>query len=259
MNQIRPNKPVMLTISLLVIIVSAVGLFAPAFYAARDNAMTTYEINGQDAISLVCGLLLLAVTLRPKRSYLTNVVTAGLLVYTAYIYAYFLFGLLVTPFFPVYLVITCLSFYSLISLLTSVAAGADVTPTTAQKWVSGYLIFIVVLVGIIDSTDIISNTVFSKGAMTPKDAFYYLDLAFLFPGMVIAAVLNLRGKQAGRFFSGAFLVKTIALMPALILSDVLHYINTGAFVDLSFDVIAAVVMCSAIFFFRVYCRDVQTG
>lgn len=255
MNRIKLNKPVMLTISLLVIIVSAVGLFAPAFYAARDNAMTTYEIAGQDAISLACGLLLLAVTLLPKRSDLTNVVTAGLLVYTAYIFAYFLFGLLVTPFFPVYLVITSLSFYSLLSLLTSAAADADTAPTTAQKWVSGYLIFIVVLVGLIDSTDIISNTVFGKGAMTPQDAFYYLDLAFLFPGMVIAAVLNLRGKQVGRFFSGAFLVKTIALMPALILSDVLHYVNTGAFVDLSFDVIAAVVMCSAVFFFRLYAKN----
>ncbi len=259
MNRIKPNKPVMLTISLLVIIVSAVGLFAPAFYAARDNAMTTYEIAGQDAISLLCGLILLAVTLLPKKTPLASVVTAGLLVYTAYIYVYFLFGLLVTPFFPVYLVITGLSFYSLLSLLITTAAGVDVTVTPAQKWVSGYLIFIVVLVGIIDGKDIISNTVFFKGTMTPQDAFYYLDLAFLFPGMVIAAVLNLRGKQVGRFFSGAFLVKTIALMPALILSDVLHYLNTGAFVDLSFDVIATVVMCSAIFFFWLYSRDVHAG
>ena len=97
-----------------------------------------------------------------------------------------------TPLFPVYLVITGLSFYSLLNLLTSAAAGADIANSTGQKWVSGYLIFIVVLVGMIDGTDIISNTVFSKGAMTPKDAFYYLDLAFLFPGMVIAARIAAR-------------------------------------------------------------------
>ena len=122
---------------------------------------------------------------------------------------------------------------------------------------SGYLIFIVVLVGIIDGTGIIANTVFSQGAMTTQGAFYYLDLAFLFPAMVIAAVMNMKGSVIGRFFSGAFLVKTIALMPALILSDVLHYINTGAFVDLTFDGIAFGVMCSAIFFFWLYYRDMR--
>lgn len=259
MDPVKLNKPVLLTISLLVIVVSAAGLFAPAFYAARDNAMTTYEIAGQDAISLVCGLVLLALSLLPKQGRLVPVIIAGLLVYTAYIYAYFLFGLLVTPLFLLYLLITGLSFYSLLSLLVSAAAGADVHITTGQKWVSGYLIFVVVLVVGIEVPDILSNTVFAQGAMTPQDAFYYLDLAILFPGMVIAAILNLRGKPVGCFFSGAFLVKTIALMPALILSDVLHYMNTGAFVDLSFDVIAAVVMCSAIFFFWLYARDVQAG
>ncbi len=257
MDPVRPNKSLLLTISLLVIAVSAAGLFIPDFYSARDNAMTTYEIAGQDAISLACGLLLLAVNLLPKKTQLTGVVTAGLLVYTAYIYAYFLFGLLVTTFFPVYLVITGMSFYSLLGMLMSAAAGTDVSCTRGQKWVSGYLIFIVALVTVIDGTDVISNTVFSKGAMTTQGAFYYLDLAFLFPGMVIAAVLNLRGKHVGRFFSGVFLIKTIALMPALILSDVLHYVYTGAFVDLSFDVIAAVVMCSAVFFFWLYAIDSQ--
>ena len=259
MNRIKLNKPVLLTISLLAIVVSAVGLFAPAFYAARDNAMTTYEIAGQDAISLVCGLVLLALSLLHKQGRLVPVIIAGLLVYTTYIYAYFLFGLLVTPLFVIYLLITGLSFYSLLGILIRHANHFDIPVTRAQKWVSGYLVFIVIIVGIIDGTDIVGNTILSKGAMTTQGAFYYLDLAFLFPGMVIAAVLNLRGKQVGRFFSGAFLVKTIALMPALILSDVLHYMNTGAFVDVSFDVIAAVVMCSAIFFFWLYARDVQAG
>ena len=259
MNHIKPNKPVMLTISLLVIVVSAAGLFIPAFYSARDNAMTTYEIAGQDAISLVCGLVLLGLSLLTKQGRLVPVIIAGLLVYTTYIYAYFLFGLLVTPLFVIYLLITGLSFYSLVGILIRLANNPDIPVTRAQKWVSGYLVFIVIVVGIIDGTDIVGNTILSNGAMTTQGAFYYLDLAFLFPGMVLAAVLNLRGKHVGRFFSGAFLIKTIALMPALILSDVLHYVYTGTFVDLSFDVIAAVVMCSAVFFFWLYSRDLQAG
>jgi hypothetical protein len=259
MNQTKPKKWILLAVSILVILSAALGLFAPDFYAARDNAMTTFEIAGQDVISLACGLLLLTLAVLPKKSPLTSVVTAGLLVYTAYIYAYFLFGLLVTPLFVVYLVITSMSFYALIGMVTELAGNPDLPVTTAQKWVSGYLIFIVVVVGIIDGSGIVGKTILSKGAMTTQGAFYYLDLAFLFPGMVIAAVLNWRGKSIGRFFSGAFLIKTTALMPALILSDALHYVNTGTFVDLSFDIIAAVVMCSAIFFFRLYSIDVQAG
>ncbi len=249
------NTRILLVISALVILVGAAGLFLPDFYAARDNAMTTYEIAGQDSISLLCGLLMFVLVLFSNKGKLVPVVITGLLVYTTYIYAYFLFGLLVTPLFMIYLLITGLSFYSLAGILISLAGRGDEPVTSAQKWVSGYLIFVVVMVGIIDGTDIVANTIFSKGVMTTQGAFYYLDLAFLFPGMVLAAVWNWRGKVIGRYFSGAFLVKTIALMPALILSDVLHFVNTGAFVDLSFDVIAFVVMCSAIFFFRVYARN----
>lgn len=255
MQPIKLNTWILLGISFLVIFSSLLGLCMPDFYIARENAMTTYEIAGQDFISLSCGLVLFVFALSPKVGKIISVAIAGLLVYTAYIYAYFLFGLLVTPLFVVYILITSLSFYSLVGLLISLEGSKNVSVSTAQKWVSGYLIFVVIMVGIIDGTDIVSNTIFSKGIMTTQGAFYYLDLAFLFPGMVLAAIWNWKGKVIGRFFSGAFLIKTIALMPALILSDALHYLNTGAFVDLSFDIIAFVVMCTAIFFFRMYARN----
>ena len=202
MPHLKINNRNLLLVSVLVILASALGLFVPDFYAARDNAMTTYEIAGQDAISLAFGILLFLLTLMPKKGTLFAVIAAGFLVYTTYIYAYFLFGLLVTRIFAVYLVITSLSFYTLIAVLTSLACSADVPATTRQKWVSGYLIFIVVLVGFIDGTDIIANTVFSKGAMTPQDAFYYLDLAFLFPAMVIAAVMNFKRQSHRAFLFG---------------------------------------------------------
>ena len=111
MPQLKMNNVNLMIVSALVILASALGLFVPDFYAARDNAMTTYEIAGQDAISLVCGILLFVLVLLPKKGTMFAVIATGLLVYTTYIYAYFLFGLLVTPLFAVYLVITGLSFY----------------------------------------------------------------------------------------------------------------------------------------------------
>jgi hypothetical protein len=256
MQHLKINNKVLLAISLLVILASSLGLWAPDFYASRNNAITTYEIAGQDIISLASGALLLLLVVASKRVKIFPVIAAGLLVYTTYTYAYFLFGLVVSKIYVVYLVITGLSFYSIVSMLVALQGSADEEANSKQKSISTYLIIIVVLVGIIDGKDIIARTIGSNGVMDTKGAFYILDLAFLFPAFVIAAVMNIKGRIIGRFFTGAFLIKTVALMPALILSDILHYINRGVFVDFAFDVIAFVVMISAIFFYGLYHNDI---
>lgn len=256
MYPIKTNRLILLTISLLVIIASALGLLMPDFYANRNNTITTYEIVGQDIVSLIVGTLLFLLVLKPKGGKNYPVVVTGLLVYTAYTYAYFLFGLLTSKIYVIYLVITGLSLYSIVSILMALRDGAKEEANPRQKSISVYLIAIIALVGVIDGKDIILRTILSSGIMDTKGAFYILDLAFLFPAIIIAAVMNLQGKVVGRFFTGVFLIKTIALMPALILSDILHYTNKGAFVDFSFDVIAFVVMISAIVFYYVYHKDI---
>jgi hypothetical protein len=256
MQPIKTNRPILLTISLLVIIASALGLLIPDFYANRSNVITTFEIAGQDIVSLIIGILLFLLVLKPKRGKNSPVIIAGLLIYTAYTYAYFSFGLLTSKIYAIYMIIAGLSFYSIISMMMALQSGAEEAANSRQKSISVYLIAVIVLVGIIDGKDIILKTILSDGAMETMGAFYILDLAFLFPAIIIAAVMNLKGRVIGRFFTGAFLIKTVALMPALILSDILHYINKGAFVDSAFDVIAFIVMISAIIFYYIYHKDV---
>jgi hypothetical protein len=255
MQPIKTNRLILLTISLLVIMASALGLLIPGFYANRDNAITTYEIAGQDIVSLIVGILLFLHVLGSKRGNNFPVVVTGLLVYAAYTYAYFSFGLLTSKIYAIYMIITGLSFYSIISMMMALKAGAEEVANSRQKSISIYLIVVIALVGIIDGKDIVMKTILSNGAMDTKGAFYILDLAFLFPAIILASVVNLKGKVTGRFFTGAFLIKTIALMPALILSDILHCINNGAFVDSAFDVIAFIVMVSAIVFYYIYHKD----
>jgi hypothetical protein len=252
-HQIKHNLIVYTTISSLVIIVSGTGLLAPNFYQNRFNEITIYEIAGQDIVSLMVGVIFLLCVLMSKKIRIFSVVAAGLLIYTTYTYAYFAFGLISNYLYIVYFIIICLSFYSLLSIL--LAAKDDFTfPETKypRKAISVYLIFIVVVVGIIDSKDIILKTIISSSSLSSKGVFYILDLCFLFPGIIIAAVNNFQKKFLGLLFSGAFLIKTIALMPALILSDLLHYLNYGYFIDLSFDIIAMVIMLSGIAFYYLY-------
>ncbi len=252
MEQIKTNRPVLLVIASLVILASLLGLFTPGFYANRNNAITTFEIAGQDIVSLASGAFLFLIVLVAKRTKLFPVIVAGLLIYTAYTYAYFLFGLVVSKIFVVYLVITGLSFYALVAMLMALPGIGGVMVDSRSRAISIYLIVVIALVGILDSKDIIDQTVLASGTLDPRGAFYVLDLVFLFPAIGIAAVLNIRGQMTGRFFTGAFLIKTITLMPALILSDVLHYANRGVFVDFAFDVIAFVVMVSAIVYYYIY-------
>ncbi len=258
MKYIAGNKTVPLIVSLLVILSSAMGLLIPEFYASRNNAITTFEIAGQDIVSLVVGLLLLLMNLAPQKGDKFPIVTAGLLVYCTYTYAYFSFGIVTSKIFILYLLITALSFYSILSILLKLREDKQGERDSHQRTISIYLIVVVALVGFIDVKDIFARTILSNSVVDPKSAYYVLDLAFLFPAMVIAAVMNMKGLAIGQFFSGAFLIKTIALMPALILSDFLHYAYRGVFVDFGFDIIAFIVMITAIFFYWLYQRDMKS-
>jgi hypothetical protein len=257
MQDSKTNRIILLIISLLVLFVSSLGLLVPDFYAARNNAITTFELAGQDIISWIGGAFLLWLALGGRKGNIYSIITTGLLIYFAYTFAYFLFGLITSKVYIAYMLITGLSFYSILTTAKTILMNGDEATNTKQKAISIYLIIVVVLVGLIDSKDILIKTLMSNGGLNPKEVFYILDLAFLFPGMVMAAVLNLKGQYVGRFFTGAFLIKTIALMPALILADILHYRNTGGFVDFGFDVIALVVMISAIVFYGIYQADIK--
>lgn len=255
MKYFAGSKTVIQIVSLLVILSSAMGLLVPEFYASRNNAITTFEIAGQDIVSLACGVLLLLFVAASKRGMISSIVITGLLIYTTYTYAYFAFGIITSKIFILYLLIAGLSFYSIISTVLGLTGIADQEANSIQKAASIYMIAVVALVGLIDGRDIIARTIGTSLMLDPKGAYYVLDLAFLFPGMAIAAVMNMKGQMLGRFFTGAFLVKTITLMPALILADFLHYANKGAFVDLGFDVIAFVVLVTAATFYWLYYKD----
>jgi hypothetical protein len=248
------NKTLALSIALLVVAVSVLGLLVPSFYSGRNNAITTFEIAGQDAVSLIVGILLLCSALSLSKGGVFPTLVAGCLVYSAYTYSYFSFGLLASKTYIAYPAIASLSFYSLLRTLSASERGESPSPRPGAKAVSAYLIIVVALVGSLDLKDLIGKTILGGKGLDPKDAFYILDLAFLFPAMVLAAALNARGSRIGSFFAGAFLVKAIALMPALIVSDCLLFANTGAFADLGFDCIALAVLVSAIFFFTVHMR-----
>ena len=213
------------TISLLTILVSAIGLFSDNFYSFRLNDMTTFEIAGQDIISLLIGVVFFISIFLYKHSLVNKVIIPGILVYCSYTYSYFLFGMLSNKYYLAYFLIVGLSFYSLLLFFYRIArADKNIEHIYHRKIISLYIVFIIIIVAIIDLKDVVYNTIINDNCIKTKGSFYILDLVFLFPGMVISSILNLKKKYLGFIFSGIFLIKTIVLMPALILSDVLHFI-----------------------------------
>ena len=180
----------------------------------------------------------------------------GFLIYILYTYLYFTFGLIFSNIFVIYLAIVSLSFFCLINTLLSVFISSNNHANIyVKRSISIYIFIIVLIVGFIDLKDILNNTVFSNNGFDSKSVFYVLDLAFLFPLMIYAAISNYQKKYFGNILIGAFLVKTITLMPALIISDTLHYLFLGSFVDLPFDIIAFCIMLSAVVMFIVFCHE----
>ena len=248
------DKIILTILGLFVIFSSVFGIFLPNFYSFRNNSITKYEICGQDIISLVIGIFIILIVQTKIKRKIEFII--GFLIYILYTYSYFSFGLVFSTIYPIYIIIILISFICLLNIVSLVFIGSKANSNiSVRKSISIYIFIIVFIVGFIDFKDIINKTVFTKKGFDSKSIFYILDLAFLFPSMIYAAISNYKKSIFGKILSGAFLVKTITLMPAIIISDILHYIFLNNFVDFSFDIIAFFIMLSAIAMFIIYCNE----
>ena len=251
-----------LMVSLLVIFVSTCGRVDQSIYMAKLNTITLAELLGQDLVTLLVGFscLIILLTYRQKNK-LFAITWMGCLTYFAYIYAYFSFSLVSSIFFVLYLAIFGLSLFCFIFILAGVNGCPDcltVNPLYPRRALSVFFVAVVVIMLVIELPDIVQTTIVAKGSLKLFDAFYSLDLAIVFPAMIIAAVLNWRKKTIGHVLTGVILVKVITIMPALRLNDIFHWLQTGRFLDLSFDFVAlAFTVCSGIFLFA-YQRGIKT-
>jgi hypothetical protein len=253
------RKSLFISISVLVIGLSTYGLVGNDAYSLRTNNMTTFEIYGQDIVSLVIGLTLFVLSITKNNSINKIIIRLGSLVYIAYTYAYFSFGLLTTKLYILYLVVLSISFFLLILHVLELLKTDQVIDGKqyTNKAVSIYIFIVVGIVGVMDLKELLIRTVINRIQMNPQIVFCVLDLSILFPAMVISAYLNIKRRLVGVILLGVFLVKTIVLMPALILSDLLHFSNLGTFVDSTFDIIALVILISAIAFYGIHISKIK--
>jgi hypothetical protein len=238
-------------VAALVATAALAGLSIPGLYAGTACGASREAFLGQDAVSfLVLAFFVPAILSARRGSLRGDVMTLGCLSYYGYTYGYYAFGLADTPLYLVYLAIFGASIFAFVFVAAARSpskAFAEFPARMPRVAVGAFLIFAAAFTGLaVELPPLLGSAIAWRPAgMKTSQAYIAMDLAILFPGMVVAAYLALRRRSEGCFFSGVLLVKTATLMPAILAADVINLAEGGDLLDPSFDLVALVFLAAS--------------
>jgi hypothetical protein len=217
----------MLTIPIVVLMAIAAGggLFVGGLY--RDTPNLTAQAVGQDAVTLAVALPLLAISgfLASRGSQRARLVWLGGLIYVVYSYVGYAFSVRFNPLFLVYVALLGCSTYALIGGLVATdmtGIKAAFTARTPTRAVSIFLGVIAALFYLLWLSDAIPATLSGNpsqsliDAGTPTNFIHVLDMAWLLPAAIIAAVSLWRARPLGYTLAGAILAFFMLLALAIL-------------------------------------------
>jgi len=134
-------------ITVLMVVQSVLGLLFQRAY--RDVEWIKATWFGNDWVTLVVGVsLMIAALVRVRQGSVPGLLLwLGMLGYSIYNYAFYLFGVALNAFFPLYVVVLVLSVTALILVLSHIdtsQVAARFTPRTPVRLIGGYLVFVAV-------------------------------------------------------------------------------------------------------------------
>jgi hypothetical protein len=207
-TSLRPYRLMGSLMAALLVVAAGGGLLAPTIYRPfLSDGLVAFQ-SLQDVMALLFAPLLVAAMHGTGRgSARAFVAWVGLLVGVVYYYAFAVFDFFYTVYYPLYLALVGLGVYSLIGLLTGVDAAAfagRVSRRMPVRLIAGVL-----------ATTLLFVPIWSVGiargiaAQRPgqMDLVFVLDLCFLIPACLVAAVQVWRRRPAGYLLSGPLLVK----------------------------------------------------
>jgi hypothetical protein len=223
------------------------GLLIPGFYTGSLNSIPAAERMGQDAFSaLLCLGMALFSLLRQSIVPKGRFIVAGGLTYVAYIQAWFSFGLVFSPLYPLYIAL----FGSSIFL-----AGREIVSLLKEDFLkpeeSGFprksaaVVSILCVAGIGTAEILILARYLAAGGagLNPYDVYIVLDLGLVFPAIIIASVMSLWRKRHGALLQTVALIKMATILPGLVFGDLMNFVIGGAFKDPVFCAASALISC----------------
>lgn len=203
-------------LSLLVGIVSIVGIFSPNFY---ENETLNWQVQslGQDIIDLVLIVPILITTslLTFKNRTIGVLLWAGVIAYLAYTFAIYSFDVKFNKLFIAYCLTLGLSFYSFLNFIfiqLSWPAVLKIEKTVIRKVIGVYFIAIAVLFYFLWLSEIVPAIIHGTtpkillDAGLPTNPVHVLDLAIFLPGIFIIGILLLRDNKLGLIMTPVTLV-----------------------------------------------------
>lgn len=226
MFRTRPTTAYVLSALILVLTIAATagGLLVDGLY--RDNAFATAAWKGTDLATLAVGvpLLALALTFSLRGSFRAQLIWLGMLDYTLYNYAYYLFGTAFNALFLVYVALFTLSILALIFALANVDVGSirrhfrDRTPV---RGIAAYLLFVAAGIGGLWIAQSLSFVVtgqvpeFITKVAHPTSIVFALDLSLVVPFLVLGAIWLWQRRPWGYLLAAIMSVKGAVYMLAL--------------------------------------------
>jgi len=207
--------------AIVVLTCAVAGLLVPGFYRLV-NPILLPGSYGQDVVSLAAvPALMWGVRSATRGSLRGTIVWLGLLAYYLYAYALYAFGPQYTALYPLYVAIVALSAFALVMVSLSLDVSAfdgllrGRLPTRGTIALFGTIVISLgpVWLGMMAAA-------IREGKPSLFATIHVLDLAFVFPTLIVAAVGLWRRRPWSYVLAGPMLVLTATMMGSLVVSEV---------------------------------------
>jgi len=212
-EQFRQHQIISITIAVIQLIVSAVGLMTRDFYHGTISPSIELAVHGQDLVSLLAAAVLVASILLAKiGSVRAFMIWLGILFYTLYTNAIFAFDGIYTGFFLIYIAQISLSSFALGSMLL------NLDTTQMRRSISGHMpvksisiFFILVVIILVPAWLSLIVPAITNGKSPSSNAILVLELAFIMPAFVGTILWLWKRRTWGNILAGVLLIKATTL------------------------------------------------
>jgi len=247
----------------IVLAITGVGAFWPAIYShekpvSAAGGVASYVLD----LFLVVPILVVTAILARRGSICALLIWTGTLGFLSYNFMIYTFAVRFNPMFPAYCAVLGLSFYGLITvreLLSPQEVAKSFAPGAPRKSIAVAFLLLAVTAAVGELKEIVAAirsgqtppSVIETGQLTSP--IHVLDLCFLLPALVIAAVLLLRRRDKG-FVLAPVLSVVLILISLEVITIVMLLVKKGLASDfsqaVSFAVAGALMTVLLSWYFR---------
>ena len=238
------------------------GFFVEDLY--RDAPLNAAQAVGQDLVTLVVALpvLVISAILALRGSMRAHLLWLGAIGYMVYTYASYALAIRFNALFLVYVALLGCSLYALIGGLATtdlarIKAGfSRGTPVKAVSIFLGVVAVLFYFMWLSEDVPALLAGAVPQGVVdgeAPTDVVHVLDMAWILPANVLAAMWLWRGRALGYVLAGtllSFLSLLVLAIMSMIVFEVLYGLAAGVGIAVFFGVVLAISLGMLVWYLR---------